>query len=97
MEIQAPKFFDAIKRVIGREIFLAYPDLNYPFEINNDASKLHIGAVISQKGKPIALYSLKMNGVQQKYIKTKKELLSIVASLKEFRKYSIRTPNHGIY
>ena len=36
--------------VVGRELLLAYPDFNAPFETNTDASKLHIGAVISQKG-----------------------------------------------
>ena len=44
------KFFDAIKRVIGREVLLAYPDFNALFEIHTDASKLQIGTVISQKG-----------------------------------------------
>ena len=34
------KNFDAIKRVIGREVLLAYPDFNAPFEIYTDASKL---------------------------------------------------------
>ena len=77
--------FDAIKCVIGREVFLAYPDFNAPFEIYTDASKLQIGAVISQKGKPIALYSRKMNSAQHNYTPTEKELLSIVATLKEFR------------
>ena len=48
------KCFDAIKPVIGREVSLAYPEFNAPFEIHTDASKLQIGAVISQKGKPIA-------------------------------------------
>ena len=43
------KCFDAIKRVIGRELLLAYPDFNAPFEIHTDASKLQIGAVIFQK------------------------------------------------
>ena len=66
------KFFDAIKRVIGREVLLAYPDFNAPFEIHNDASKLQIGAVISQKGKPIAFCSRKMNSAQQNYITTEK-------------------------
>ena len=48
--------FDAIKRVIGREVLLAYPDFNAPFEIHTYASKLQIGAVISQKGKSVAFY-----------------------------------------
>ena len=76
--------FDAIKHVIRREVLLAYPDFNASFEIYTDASKLQNGAVISQKGKPIAYYSRKMNSSQQKYTTTEKELLSIVASLKEF-------------
>ena len=60
------KCFDAIKRVIGREVLLGYPDFNAPFEIHTDASKLQLGAVITQKGKPIAFYSRKMNSAQQK-------------------------------
>ena len=59
------KFFEAIKRLIGREVLLGYPDFNAPFEIHTDASKLQLGAVISQKGKPIAFYSRKMNSAQQ--------------------------------
>ena len=47
------KCFDAIKRMIGREVLLAYPDFNAPFEIRTDASRFQLGAVISQKGKPI--------------------------------------------
>ena len=56
--------FDDIKRVIGREVFLGYPDFNDPFEIHTDASKLQLGAVKSQKGKPIAIYSINMNSAQ---------------------------------
>ena len=44
------KCFDAIQRMIGHEVLLVYPDLNAPFEIHTDASKLQIGVVISQKG-----------------------------------------------
>ena len=61
------KCFDAIKRVIGREALLGYPDFNAPFEIHTDASKLQLGAVISQKGKPITFYSRKMNSAQHNY------------------------------
>ena len=71
--------------MIGREGFLDYPDFNAPFEIHTDASKLQIGAVISQKSKPIAFYSRNLNSTQHNYTTTEKELLSIVAYLKEFR------------
>ena len=66
------KCFGAIRCVIGREVLLAYPDFNALFEIHTDASKLQIGAVISQKGKPIALYLQKMNTAEQNYTTTEK-------------------------
>ena len=50
------KCFDDITHVIGREVLLVYPDFNAFFEMHTDDSKLQIGAVISQKGKPIAFY-----------------------------------------
>ena len=86
------KCFDAIKRVIGREVFLAYPDFNAPFEIHTDTYKLKICAVISQKDNPIASYSRNMNSSQQNYTTTEKELLSIVAYLKEFRNILLGHP-----
>jgi hypothetical protein len=59
--------FDVIKRVIGCEVLLAYPDFNAPFHVHTYASKLQIGAVISQNGKPIAFYSKKMNSAQRNF------------------------------
>ena len=70
--------------MIGREVLLAYPDFNAPFEIHTDASKLQNGEVISQKGKPLTFYYRKTNSSQNNYTITEKELLSIVAYLKEF-------------
>ena len=71
--------------MIGREVLFGYPDFNAPFEIYTDASKFQLGAVISQKGKPIDFYSRKMNSAQHNYTTTEKELLSVVETLKEFR------------
>ena len=79
------KCVDATKCVIRREVLKGYPDFNAPFEIHTDASKLQLGAVVSQKGKPIAFYSRNMNSAQYNYTTTEKELLYIVETLKEFR------------
>ena len=83
------KCFDSIKRVIGCEVWLAYPDFNAPFEIHTEASKLKIGTFVSQKGKPIAFYSQKINSTEHNYTTTEKEILSVVATLKEFRNINL--------
>jgi hypothetical protein len=70
---------------IGREVLLAYPNFNKPFEIHTNASKMQLGAVISQDNKPVTFFSRKLNGAQLNYTTTKKELLSIVEALKEFQ------------
>ena len=76
--------FDTIKRIMSRNTQLFYPDFNKPFEIHTDASKYQMGAVLHQEGRPIAFYSKKLNSAQMKYTVTEKELLAIVATLKEF-------------
>ena len=77
--------FDAIKQQLAREGMLAYPDYSLPFDIYTDASSRQLGAVITQKGKPIAFFSRKLSEKQQKYSVTELELLSIVETLKEFK------------
>jgi hypothetical protein len=75
--------FDTMKKIMARETILAYPNFEIPFEAHTDASAFQLGAVISQNGKPIAFYSRKLTPTQTRY--TKRELLSIVEILKEFR------------
>ena len=77
--------FDMAKKIIAREVMLAYPDFSKPFEIHTDASHYQLGAVISQGGKPVAFYSRKLNPAQTRYTTTERELLSIVETLKEYR------------
>ena len=43
--------FNTMKKIIGRETLLAYPEFNQPFIIHTDASKTQLGAVISQNEK----------------------------------------------
>ena len=79
------KAFEEIKRVVARDVVLAYPDFSQPFEIHTDASKHQLGAVIMQKGRPLAFYSRKLTPAQTRYTTTERELLSIVETLKEFK------------
>ena len=79
------KAFEHMKKSISRETLLVYPNFSKPFVIHTDASKVQLGAVISQDNKPIAFYSRKLNPAQVNYTTTEQELLSIVETLKEFR------------
>jgi hypothetical protein len=61
--------FDEIKKIIARDVILAYPsyDEDEPFVIYTDASKRQLGAVITQKNRPLAFFSRKLTQAQQKY------------------------------
>jgi hypothetical protein len=74
--------FDTIKKIMAREALLAHPNFQEPFHIHADASKLQLGAVIAQDGKPLAFYSRKLNDAQTRCTTTERELLSIVEVLK---------------
>ena len=79
--------FEAIKTLIARDIVLVYPDPDFTktFVIYTGASKRQLCAVITQDNRPIAFFSRKLSGPQQKYSIIELELLSIVETLKEFR------------
>lgn len=82
---KAQETFDTMKRIIGHEVLLSYPDFSKPFVIHTDASHTQLGTVISQNDSPIAFYSRKLNVAQTRYTTTERELLAIVETLKEFR------------
>ena len=77
--------FTQAKNMVAQEVFLTYPDWNLPFCVHTDASDKQLGAVISQKDKPIAFFSRRLSKPQRNYTTTEKELLSIVECLKQFR------------
>jgi hypothetical protein len=77
--------FDHVQATIARDVVLDYPDYSEVFEIYTDASSKQLGAVITQKSRPIAFFSWKLSGVQRKYSVTKIELLAMVKTLQEFK------------
>ena len=56
-------------------------------KIHANASSFQLGAVIIHKGKPIDFCSRKLSGVQQQYTVMERELISIVETLKDYKKY----------
>ena len=46
--------FDEINRIVARNTLLNYLDFNENFKSHTDARNFQLGAVISQKGKPVA-------------------------------------------
>jgi hypothetical protein len=66
---------------MAREVLLTHPNSQKPVNVHADASKLQLGSVISQTGKPLAFYSRKLLEAQTRYTTTKRELLSIVETV----------------
>ena len=77
--------FENYKRIVARNTLLNYPYFNETFKIHTYAIAFQFGEVISQKYKPISIYSRKLTNYQQWYTVSYKELLSIVKTLKEYR------------
>jgi hypothetical protein len=77
--------FEKMNASMAKETLVTFPNFTKEFEIHTDASKLQLGACISQGGKPVAFYSCKLQPAQTCYTTTERKLLSIVETLKEFR------------
>jgi len=70
---------------------LAYPNFELPFILTNDASKVAIGAILSQvqdgKERPIAYASRQLNTAEQNYTVSEQVMLALVWATRYFRCY----------
>jgi hypothetical protein len=76
--------YDASKHVIGREVILAYPDFNAPFHVYTDASNYKsVQSYHKTESQSLSILR-KWIAPSPTTLLHKKELLSIVETLKEF-------------
>ncbi|KAE9274598.1 hypothetical protein PR003_g29559 [Phytophthora rubi] len=59
--------FDTVKDALAQCVLLPFPENGRPFHVYTDASKLQLGAVITQDGQPLAFWSKKCNQAQTAY------------------------------
>jgi hypothetical protein len=75
----------------GRLLILQHFDLKLPTVVETDASDFAISAILSQVEdghlKPVTYYSRKMDKVEINYEIHDKEMLTIISSFKEWRRY----------
>ena len=79
--------FEAIKKALTSAPVLTIPDLNKPFTVVSDASKIASGAVLLQEGRVVAYISKKFSPAEINYGTGEQEMLGVINALKEWRCY----------
>ena len=81
--------FEQLKLALTTAPVLVLPDFAQPFEVVADACETPpaLGAVLLQRGHPVAFYSRKLSGPELNYSVSDIEMLAVIAALREWRCY----------
>nr|XP_043625597.1 uncharacterized protein LOC122597021 [Erigeron canadensis] len=90
---ECTKAFEILKDRLTNAPIMVAPNWSLPFELMCDASDFALGAVLGQREekrfRPIYYASRTLNGAQQNYTTTEKELLAVVFAFDKFRAYLV--------
>ena len=89
--------FIEMKKIVGRDVLISYPNFNEKFIIHANTSNTQIGGIIIQNGKPIYFYSRKLTPAQINYTTTEKITVKYNGKPKIFPYNYCRTPYDSIY
>lgn len=79
--------FDSLKHKLGSTPVLTLPDFSQEFHVETDASGHGIGAILSQRGHPIAYFSQKITPRMQKASTYHREMFAITQAVSNWRQY----------
>ncbi|KAL4279050.1 hypothetical protein GQ457_03G026640 [Hibiscus cannabinus] len=79
--------FDRLKGALQEAPVLALPDFNEEFNVETDTSTLGVGAVLVQKGKPLAFFSKGLGVRHQGLSIYEKEMLAALLAVKKWSSY----------
>ena len=79
--------FHTLQQALSSAPVLALPDFSLPFAIETDASGTGIGAVLMQKGNPLAYLSKSLGPRSQGLSTYEKEYMAILAAMDQWKHY----------
>lgn len=80
--------FEDLRKAVTETTLLAHPDWDGPpFVLDVDSSKQGVGAVLSQRHRPICYWSRAFTATQSKYSAQELELLGVLLAVIHFRPY----------